>query len=785
MNRLFKKAFNDLRGRPARSVLVIIALIVGMWGIGSIAVSYTVLKNDLSENYLKTSPGHVILVSQSFNKLDLDQFRQRPEIASAEFRDFSIERVEVHKDQWLPFWLFGVEDFDRFQLARFYSEQGQFPPPPGTLLIERNGQLISDLDIGSIVRLQTANKQIQQVPVTGIAFDPAQAPSSMDYWIYGYVDKQTFHNLTGIKNNQRLVVRFNGVYSTQEVRVMTQHLLEDFSAMGIETTKVTLPKFNEHPHQFQLNSLLFLQGGIGMLAFVMGMILVSQVMSAILAQQVRQIGILKAIGASSLQVFNSYLVIAAILGLIAMTLSIPLAIISGYGFTQFVAQQLNFEVLTPRLPAQYYFLLFSIGLLLPILASVNVIRRGVMVSVVDALSDYGVTIQNESKKLMQLPFSSTTMLAVRNTLRRKRRVMITVATLALGVAIFSTGFNLRQSLVNMLDDIGHSLQYDVRVVLNTPLPESQVFNQFQGVDNVKQIQNWSGAKGIIQTNQVGMSSDTTIVALPYDTNVIDFEMLAGRWLQSSEALEIVVNQSVLESFDEAVIGEHYQLSIQGKLHTVKLVGIAREFALPTIYMDKAQYEQQIDPQGLAKTVLFVANENSAEEVAALKKNIERTVENAAIKVRYVTSHSEWAKILYDHLDIILSLLSFLALLVLIVGALGMASATSINIVERTREIGVLKAIGATPAMVRQLFVNEGMIVIVASILIGLLVALPLSVLLANFFGDLILQVPLNFAFSYPGLLITLITCLLFGWLASRIPAERAINVSVREALAYE
>ena len=60
------------------------------------------------------------------------------------------------------------------------------------------------------------------------------------------------------------------------------------------------------------------------------------------------------------------------------------------------------------------------------------------------------------------------------------------------------------------------------------------------------------------------------------------------------------------------------------------------------------------------------------------------------------SQAERSKIIYDHLNIILTLLAFLAMLVLVVSALGMASATGINIMERTREIGVLRAIGATP-----------------------------------------------------------------------------------------
>jgi len=86
-----------------------------------------------------------------------------------------------------------------------------------------------------------------------------------------------------------------------------------------------------------------------------------------------------------------------------------------------------------------------------------------------------------------------------------------------------------------------------------------------------------------------------------------------------------------------------------------------------------------------------------------------------------------------------------------------------------------------------LFVAEGMLVSVASILLGLLLAWPLSIAASAFFGDLILGngIPLGFAFSNLGFVVTLGVTLTFGWLASQIPARRAVSVSIREAIAYE
>ncbi len=132
--------------------------------------------------------------------------------------------------------------------------------------------------------------------------------------------------------------------------------------------------------------------------------------------------------------------------------------------------------------------------------------------------------------------------------------------------------------------------------------------------------------------------------------------------------------------------------------------------------------------------MFVAKDKSFDKVIALKKDIEKAIEPSNLQVLYVMMQAERVKIIYDHLKIVLVTIVFFSLLVLVVSAIGMASATSINIMERTREIGVLRAIGATPRIIYDLFVSEGMIASVISICLGLLLSWPLSIVASKFFG---------------------------------------------------
>lgn len=789
MNMMIKKAFSDLRSSPGRTLLTLFALVVGLWGVGGILVSYTILTRDLSRNFLKTRPAHAVLESKDFTHLDLATLRARPEIESAEFRDLSMQRIEVRPNEWIPLWLFGVEDFAHPTIALLQRETGSKAPPHGSMLMERDGRFISNLDLGSVARVR-AGGRIRSVPIAGISFDPAQAPATQDHFIYGYMDKQTYAEITGGAENRRLILRLNNVTSKQDVEQVLNQTRGYLESLGIRLSSINIPKFNEHPHQWQLDTLLLLQGTIGLLALLMGTALVSQLMASILAKQVRQIGILKAMGASRLQVLGIYLVMVLALGVGAGIVAIPLAVASGYAFSSFVAGKLNFDILTQHLPLHLYFALGVASLLLPLLSSLPAIWKGTRIPVHDALSDYGIAqvaddVVPTSGRASRIP--RWLALAARNSMRRKRRLMVTVLTMALGVAIFSTGFNVRQSLANLLADFDHSMKHDVQVVLSAQIPRDQALSVFAGLSNVMRVETWNGGRGELQSRIVATNNGMGVVALPHDTDLFSPKLAKGRWLKPAESPEVVFNQQAMELFGNPAIGSAQRLQIGDQTFVATLVGVVEELEKAKAYVDQAQYDALVNPGHNVNSLMFVAKDRQFEKVMALKRGIEAAIAPSDLNVLYVMSQAERVRVIYDHLNIILTTLVFLSMTVLLVGALGMASATAINVQERTREIGVMRAIGATPRMIFRLFVAEGMIVSVSSILLGLVLAWPLSKAAAVFFGNLMLGegATLRTAFSGQGLVIVLGATLAFGWLASRVPARRAIAVSTHEALAYE
>jgi len=110
---------------------------------------------------------------------------------------------------------------------------------------------------------------------------------------------------------------------------------------------------------------------------------------------------------------------------------------------------------------------------------------------------------------------------------------------------------------------------------------------------------------------------------------------------------------------------------------------------------------------------------------------------------------------------------------------------SLNVLERTREIGVMRAIGASDGAVRQVFMVEGILIGMLSWLLGAGLALPLSKLLSDAVGMAFTKAPLSYIFSTNGVLLWLVVVVILASLASFLPARSASRLTVREVLAYE
>jgi putative ABC transport system permease protein len=136
-----------------------------------------------------------------------------------------------------------------------------------------------------------------------------------------------------------------------------------------------------------------------------------------------------------------------------------------------------------------------------------------------------------------------------------------------------------------------------------------------------------------------------------------------------------------------------------------------------------------------------------------------------------------------HVEVPVRMLIAAAVLLGLIGGLGLASMMTVNVLERTREIGIMKAVGALPSTILKIVVGEAVVVAVLSWLAALIVALPLTGAIGQFAAGMFGS-PLPFAISVTGASLWLAILVALALVASAAPARRASTSIVREALAY-
>ena len=165
--------------------------------------------------------------------------------------------------------------------------------------------------------------------------------------------------------------------------------------------------------------------------------------------------------------------------------------------------------------------------------------------------------------------------------------------------------------------------------------------------------------------------------------------------------------------------------------------------------------------------------------------LEEHLEGLGYQVNWtLTSQTERAQA-ESQFNVLVMFLLIMAVLLAVVGAIGLMGTMSLNVAERAREIGVLRAIGASNQATRQVFLVEGLAIGLVSWAAGALVALPISRFMSNLIGIAFVNRPLDFAFAVAGVGLWLVIVVVISTLATLAPAASAARLTVREALAYE
>jgi putative ABC transport system permease protein len=672
--------------------------------------------------------------------------------------------------------------------------QGAWPAPDQALLIERASLAKTRASLGDTVNVQISGQDVRVLPIAGLTHDLSLPPAAIAGQAFGYITADTLAWLGGPAGyNQLRIVVAEQRRDPDHIRAVAAEVQRLVERGGREVHAVDVPTPLQHPAEVVLPTVLSILATLGALALVISAFLIVNTVGAILTQQTRQIGVMKAIGARAVQIAGLYFAMALSFGLLALLVAVPMSALAAFFLTRYLGSQLNIDILQFRPPPFVLLLQIGAALLVPVVAAsvpiYSVATRPTREALAGA-SDAPVKATLVDRLIGAIRgLSRPTRLALRNTFRRKGRLARTLAALALGGAVFISVLTLNASLYTTLDASIASQRYDVEVQLGRLYRSDQTMAAAGATPGITHVESLRRDSALPVRADGSTGEALSLRALPADTAMFAPRMVSGRWLLPGDGNALVMTSNYMLKERGARIGDTIRLEIGGERRDWLLVGIAEELIPPTspawAYVPLEAYTALMGRAGRTDTLRITTVGHDAASHAAATATLERTLETQGFELRLIRSRSEDRAMLSERFTILTTVLGIMSLLIGAVGGLGLAGTMSINVLERTREIGVMRAIGASDGAVRQVVMSEGLAIAVLAWGIGTLLSLPMSFAMCRFFGTQLLNAPLSWVYSLPGVFGWLGIVLVIAAIASLLPARAAARLTVREVLAYE
>jgi putative ABC transport system permease protein len=576
-------------------------------------------------------------------------------------------------------------------------------------------------------------------------------------------------------------------------------VVDQMEANGMVVTDKEIPNPGVHQLNDIIQSVLQLLIILTILAVLLGTFLVINIISALLAQQVQQIGAMKAVGGRSQGIAVMYLKAIFLLGLIALLIFVPLGILMSRNSAVFVAGFINFDITDYSIPPQIYALELTTAILLPCAAALYPIISGARITVREAIQQSGIQavqfgasgFEALLNKMRGLP--PIVLYAFRNIFRRKVRLALATLTLSIAGAVFISVFSVRASLLVTIDEISTYWQEDV--ILG--------FYQFPRLDSLEHVAadvpGISAMEGRLIYNGFRIRPDDrestqqiNLFGIKPDSMFIQPVLLEGRWLRPDDDTSVVINIDFLELEPDVRVGDEVSFRSGNIETTWQVVGIVTSQVIgggellkaPIAYANYSSLADAVGQKGRVNRLLIATDQTTATEESTLNA-LEDVFQEDNTRVVFSLLNSEVRSSLASSFAIIINLVQLMSLLFAVVGGLGLMSMMSLNVLERTQEIGIIRVIGGVGKHIQQIVIIESLVVGLLSWLIGSLLAYPVSKWMSIELGKTMLNVPLTHVFPWQGLLLWLVFILVLAVLASIIPARNAAQLIIRETLTYE
>lgn len=707
--------------------------------------------------------------------------------------------------------------------------QGTAPLAPGEVAINEGGATRSGLGVGDRTQVLVPSKGTVDVTITGI-YDTAVESG-------GYIGLQFVEPQANELFSDGEHVQYYDIAGTDlAAKGMTQSDLRDEVAAALPDLKVQTADDVRADAQAQIeqalsfvNYFLLAFGGI---ALLVGTFIIYNTFSMIVAQRVRELALLRAIGASRSQVSRSVVLEALVVGIIGSAIGFAGGIGLAYGLRALLnAFDLGLPSGTLALEPRTVIVAFAVGIIVTVLSAYAPARRaakippvaamreefasagdslrtrtivGVVLGVIGAI---GVVVGAQSTgggaagtvgagavaiivavslaapslsrpivgalgSVLTKPFGPIGRLARTNSVRNPRRTAATAFALMLGLMLVSVigvlGSTAKASVDALVDNgIEADFIFSGPQEIGVPTGAGIAARSVPGVDRV----------AILHPVSVDIDDESTFGAAldGRPDGLFDLSVVSGSGELSGDSIALSQTYASEKGWQ---LGSTVQLdTVDGKRVPVAVTGVYEDSQLLGDWLVSEDVYEQVIPSILRSDIVVLVGASPGTDLETLRTDLEAATK--PFVVVQVQDREEFKGSQSQQIDTLLAVLYGLLALAVVIAILGIINTLALSVVERRREIGMLRAVGMQRSQVRRTIYLESLLIA----LFGAIVGLALGVVFGWGFVRTLRDEGLStLTIPWGQMLAMLIGSAIVGVLAALWPAVQAARTRPLEAI---
>ena len=786
---LLRKSVTDLTRWMSRTVFAVLTLAFAVASLGIFAASPLmdramqdeVRTSRLADLTLQTKP---LVVTQA----QLAALARLRNVDGAQALSVVQTRVWIGERRQKAL-VVGIPSFEHQPVDRVAITSGA-APRAGTVLTDAQNPTGGRYEggVGDRIRIVGVGDRTHLLRVSGIGrnLEWSQMGVNGDFVVL-YATPETAATLAGEAGSSILAFRLadtstaaaNGTVDDVRRYLRTNTAFAGFSDLP------TVREAGSYPGKDLFEELASLMNVFTILALAAAVVLVANTMGTLVGEQRREIGMMKAVGGTRRQIRGIYLRTAVLLGVSGSVFGVCLGIVIANLIVRFFGT--SFFAITPGWAVDVPVVVVSLvlGILGPPLAALPAIRRGSRTPVREGLEEVppleggARTVDRLLRRLRFLP--RTAQIGVRGVMRRPRRTAATVAQIALAVGTLLGVLALVNSVTSTTEAAWNELHYDLD--LNTVVGKQLDAKADRLIRTTPGV---AVAQPVLTNTVRARGTDAAAWGVP-PRPMFDRKVVAGRWFTNAEhagsARVTVIAENIARDLGVAVGDTVTVRSASGdaRLRIVGMTGTQMENGL--LFLTPLSTLRAVLHRPDTVNGYWVRTRSSDHDLidrttTALEDRLAAAGYAVGTNIRYVDQARN-----VDANGQISSAIGILGFLIVAISMVGLVNAITMNVLERTREIGVLRCIGARGRDIRRIFGAEGL----ALALLGWVLGVPLGYAIARLLNWLVFRlVKIEFAFTFPplNLLIALVGTVALALLIMRIPLRRAVRFKPGEALRH-